>query len=189
MPELPRQHERRSAPPAASAGSWNPIARAAIPAPPPATAARSATPPSSTPTAPCACRRIRPSPPQPNTPPAARAQPLALPLLRRPRRPAMLRLPRLDARRVSQLARQRQPAQHRPPGPRGRDVRMHRLPHQLRPAPSPAVRTACTRLAQAWVSRHPDALENGQATAPNARPATAQITAAPSCRACRPTAR
>ena len=34
MPELPRQHERRSARPTASAGLWSPIARAATPAPP-----------------------------------------------------------------------------------------------------------------------------------------------------------
>ena len=83
---------------------------------------------------------------------------VTLPLLRRPRRPAMLRLPRLDARRVPDL---RSPtttsATSQLQGHAGVMVRMHRLPHHDRRAPSTAARTACTRSAQSWVSQHDNA--------------------------------
>ena len=106
--------------------------------------------------------------------------PFALPLLRRPRRPAMLRLPRLDPRRVSQLRIATTTcATSRLQGHAGVMVECTAC-HTNRPTPSPAARTACIPSARPGSNGHHDGL--GSATRRNARPATAPTTAAPCCR-------
>ena len=89
----------RSVRPAAWAGSWSRTARAATPAPPRSNNGQirytSAFDTNGT-------VRVAVEPDLRHPAQHAGARPFALPLLGRPRRPAVLRLPRLDARRVSQ---------------------------------------------------------------------------------------
>ena len=79
---------------------------------------------------------------------------LAVPLLDRPRRTQVRGVPRLDARRVPELAPQRQPAEHR--ACRGMRERWS----SARPVTARAhhdqtvARTACIRSAQSWIADH-----------------------------------
>ena len=111
----------------------------------------------------------------------ARAGLQPVPLQQGPRRPAVRGLPRRDARRVPELARQRQRAEHRAAGLRRHGARMHRLPRHGAVSRNGGPHGMHT-IGAAWVSKHGDHGRNRAEAPRSARIAMAATTGAARCR-------